>query len=138
MTATPLESRPLVLALVAMLDAELPSDVGIYWGGAPQNKQAPYAVLYPDIGMESVQDRALSDDVPNDLRFQITSVGASAEQALFVADKANKALLAGVPSVSGRRVRPIRQEAAQPVRRDDNSTALWLATAQYLVRSEPT
>ncbi|MEV0382419.1 hypothetical protein [Nonomuraea sp. NPDC050643] len=136
MTTTPLESRPLVLALVVMLDAALPNDVGIYWGGAPQTRQPPFAVLYPDIGMESTTDRALSDDVPNDLRFQITSVGASAEQALLVADKANTALLTGTPSVPGRRVRPIRQEAAQPVRRDDESTALWLATAQYLVRSE--
>jgi hypothetical protein len=137
-TTTPLESRPLVLAIVAMLDAALPNEIGLYWGGSPQNRQPPFAVLYPDIGVESTQDRALSDDVPNDLRFQITSVGASAEQALLIADKANTALLTGSPNVSGRRVRPIRQEAAQPVRRDDESTALWLATAQYLARSEPT
>ncbi|MGA4989871.1 hypothetical protein [Nonomuraea bangladeshensis] len=137
MTATPLDSRPLVLAIVAMLDAAFPNTIGIYWGGAPANAPRPYAVMYPDIGMESVTDRALSDDVPNDLRFQITSVGDSAEQALLVADKANRALLTTVPSLAGRRVRPIRQEAAQPVRRDDESTALWLATAQYLARSEP-
>lgn len=138
MTTTPLEARPLVLALVAMLDAALPNTIGIYWGGAPANASAPYAVLYPDVGMESIADRALSDDVPNDLRFQITSVGASAEQAVLVADKAKTALITAVPTVSGRRVRPIRQESAQPVRRDDVSTTLWLATAQYLVRSDPT
>lgn len=138
MTTTPLEARPLVLALVAMLDTALPNTIGIYWGGAPANAAAPYAVLYPDVGMESATDRALSDDVPNDLRFQITSVGASAEQAVLVADKCSTALLTSAPSVAGRRVRPIRQEAAQPVRRDDQSTALWFATAQYLVRSDPT
>jgi hypothetical protein len=121
-----------------MLDAALPAAVGVYWAGASANAAPPYVVLYPDVGMESVADRALSDDVPNDLRFQITSVGESAEQAMWIADKANMVLLATVPTVAGRRVRPIRQEAAQPVRRDDESTALWFATAQYLARSEPT
>ncbi|TYB69739.1 DUF3168 domain-containing protein [Nonomuraea sp. PA05] len=121
-----------------MLDAAFPNTIGIYWGGAPAGAARPYAVMYPDIGMESTADRALSDDVPNDLRFQITSVGDSAEQALLVADKANRALLTSLLTVPGRRVRPIRQEAAQPVRRDDESSALWLATAQYLVRSDPT
>lgn len=126
-----------MLAIVAMLDAALPNSIGIYWGGAPASAEPPYAVMYPDVGMESVVDRALSDDVPNDLRFQITSVGATAEQALLVADKTNAGLLTGLPEVAGRRVRPIRQEASQVVRRADDSTALWLATAQYLARSEP-
>ncbi|MFE3452383.1 hypothetical protein ACFXJ8_26015 [Nonomuraea sp. NPDC059194] len=137
MTA-PLESRPLVNAILAMIDVGLPSTIGIYWAGAPTNAATPYAVLYPDIGMESASDRSLSDDVPNDLRFQVTSVGTTPDQAALVADKVATILLTTVPTVAGRRVRPIRQEAAQPVRRDDESTTHFIATAQYLARSDRT
>ncbi|MFI6477363.1 hypothetical protein ACIBH1_05485 [Nonomuraea sp. NPDC050663] len=135
---TPLESRPLVVALMAMLDAGLPNTIGIFWGMAPQGATAPYAVLYPDSGMESAVDRSLSDEAPNDLRFQITSVGATPEQAALVADKTALILLTTVPTVPGRRVRPIRQEGTQPVLRDDTAGALFFATAQYLVRSDRT
>ena len=135
---TVLESRPLVNAILAMVDAALPNTIGIYWAAAPQDADPPYAVLYPDTGMESTADRALSDDVPNDLLFQVTSVGATAEQAALVADKVATALLTTTPVVSGRRVRPIRQEGSQPARRDDESTALYFATAQFLARSEAT
>lgn len=133
---TQLDSLPLVNAILAMVDAALPSTIGVYWAAAPQGAAPPYAVLYPDTGIESSTDRALSDEVPNDLLFQVTAVGASAAQAALVADKVAAALLANVPTVAGRRVRPIRQEGSQLVRRDDVSTALFIATAQYLARSE--
>ncbi|MFI6813769.1 hypothetical protein ACIBG7_15215 [Nonomuraea sp. NPDC050328] len=136
MTPPPLESRPLVLAIVAMLDAGLPNTIGIFWGMAPQGATPPYAVLYPDGGMESPADRSLADDVPTDLRFQITAVGATPEQAALVADKTALILLTAVPSVPGRRVRPIRQEGTQPVQRDDTAGELFFATAQYLARSD--
>ncbi|MGW4663181.1 hypothetical protein [Streptosporangium sandarakinum] len=122
-------------ALLAMLRTAVPG-VGVHWAGAPQGAALPYVVLYPDIGIESTADRSLSDAVPNDLRYQVTCVGGSAEQAAWTADKVAAALLATVPTVAGRRVRPARQEAAQPVRRDDESVGLWIATAQYLTRSE--
>ncbi|MGW4406518.1 hypothetical protein ACWEJ6_20990 [Nonomuraea sp. NPDC004702] len=136
--SAPLESRPLVNAILAMIDAALPNTIGIYWAMAPQNASMPYAVLYPDVGMESFADRSLSDDAPNDLRFQVTSVGVTPEQAALVADKIATSLLTTVPTVPGRRVRPIRQEGAQPVQREDASTPLFFATAQYLVRSDRT
>ncbi|WP_218154268.1 tail completion protein gp17 [Nonomuraea pusilla] len=123
-------------AIIAVVDAALPNTIGVYWGGAPQGVAVPYAVLYPDVGMESPADRSLSDDVPNDLLFQVTSVGSTAEQAVLVADKVAAALLDAVPAVAGRRVRPIRHEGSQPVRRDDVSTELFFATAQFLARSE--
>lgn len=137
MTA-PLASKPLVDAILAMVDAALPNEIGIYWAGAPQSAVPPYAVLYPDAGMESAADRSLADEAPNDLRFQVTAVGATGGQAALVADKVAAALLTTVPTVAGRRVRPIRQEGAQTVRRDDVSTTLFIATAQYLVRSDRT
>ncbi|MFI6299547.1 hypothetical protein ACIBEJ_48690 [Nonomuraea sp. NPDC050790] len=125
-------------AILAMLDGALPANVGVFWAQAVPDAARPYAVLYPDVGMESTVDRSLADDVPNDLRFQVTCVGDAAQQAAWLADKVAAILLTTVPAVAGRRVRPIRQEGAQPVRRDDESTALFIATAQYLARSDRT
>lgn len=125
-------------ALLTMLDTALPSNVGVFWAQASAAPDRPYAVLYPDGGMESSTDRSLSDDVPNDLRFQVTCVGDSADQAAWLADRVAAILLTTVPTVAGRRVRPIWQDGTQPVRRDDESTTLFIATAQYLARSEST
>lgn len=136
MTA-PLPSSPLVEALIAMVQAAIPT-CGVHWAGVPDGTRPPYAVFYPDTGMDSTADRALSDDVPTDLRYQVTSVGESVEQAVWVADKVDHALLTGIPTVDGRRVRPTRKEGSQPVQRDDEFTDLWFATNQYVTRSERT
>lgn len=135
---TPLEPYPLALKILQLLDAGLPEAASAYHGGAPQGAVRPYVVLYFDVSDESSADRTLDDGVPNDLRFQATTVGDSADQALLIAGKADTVLRAMRPSVPGRRVRPIRQEGSQPVRRDDVSTALSIATAQYLARSDRT
>lgn len=134
---TPLESRPLILAYVDMLETALPT-VGIHWAGAPLNGDPPFAVLYPVPGMKSNFHRSLTNAAPTELRFQVTAVGATPEQATWVSDKVATALYAAVPSVAGRRVWPAVQESAQPVRRDDESTALFIATSMWLTRSDPT
>lgn len=133
---TPLESRPLILALVDMLEAAVPT-VGFHWAGAPTDADPPYAVLYPIPGFKSLEHRALTNTAPTEDRYQVTAVGQTAEQAAWISDKVTAALYAGVPSIAGRRVWPAVQESAQPVRRDDESTALYIATSQWLTRSDP-
>jgi hypothetical protein len=135
MTITPLESSPLVVAIIAQLETAI-GDGNVHWAGAPRDEAPPFAVIWPDAGMESPFHRSLTNQAPNELRFQITSVGAGPEQAQWVADRTAEALLSTVLVVSGRRCWPTVREGSQPVRRDDDSTDLWLATAQYLTRSD--
>ena len=134
---TPLPASPLVEALLALLRAEFDDKAQVFWGGAFREAVAPYAVLWPDTGVESPIDRALNDEVPNDLRYQVTAVGDGPEQAAWVADIAAGVLLTTAPTVSGRRARVAQREGAQPVDRDDDSTGLYFSTAQYLTRSDP-
>ncbi|ETK36128.1 hypothetical protein [Microbispora sp. ATCC PTA-5024] len=134
---TPLESRPLVEAILALLQAQLGDGVGVYWAGAPRpTPDTPYVVVYPDSGVESQLHRSLTNVAPNELRFQITAVGESAQQAAWAADHAAAAVLGTTVTVPGRRVWPTVREGSQPVQRDDDSTGLWYATAQYLTRSD--
>ncbi|MFC4006640.1 hypothetical protein ACFOY2_05370 [Nonomuraea purpurea] len=134
---TTLSAAPLIEALLAIIRAPVGEDCRIYWGGAAANAAPPYAVVYPDSGMLTPGRRTLANNGPTELRYQITSVGASPAQAQWVADKTRAAVLAGVPVVVGRRVWPTVEEGSQPLRRDDVSTNLWFATAQYLTRSDP-
>lgn len=134
----PQDAHPLAEAIRQMLDNALPLAATVHLGGVPSGATTPYVVLYPDIGTESTADRTLDDDVSTDFRFQATSVGATYTQAMLTAGMTNTVLLTTVPAVAGRRVRPIRQEGSQPVRREDESSPLWFATAQYLARSDRT
>ncbi|KAB8186865.1 DUF3168 domain-containing protein [Nonomuraea phyllanthi] len=135
---TPLPSRPLVDALLASWRAAVPDTLKIHDAQASPDAEPPYAVAYFDTGMKSGFHRDLTNDGPNELRYQITSVGATRDQAAWVADKMAAAVLGTVATVSGRRVWPAIEEGSQPVRREDDGTALFFATAQYLTRSDPT
>lgn len=134
---TPLASKPLVEALLTMVRTSVGASCPIYWAQAAASVVPPYAVVYPDSGVKSAFNRTLANAGPDELRFQVTSVGSTPEQAQWVADKTAYALLAAVPTLAGRRVWPAVEEGSQPVRRDDESTGLFFATSQYLSRSDP-
>ena len=134
---TPLPSLPLVEALLGVVTTAAASRYGVYLAGAPRDTDPPYAVMYPDTGQKSAFDRTLTNDGPNELRYQVTSVGAGPEQAAWVADSVALALLTNVPTVTGRRVWKTIADGVQPMRRDDESTGLFFVTAQYLTKSDP-
>ncbi|MEV4020169.1 hypothetical protein AB0J35_57805 [Nonomuraea angiospora] len=136
MTVDAADAYDIITAVRDLLDAGLPAAASVHLGGVPDGTPTPYVVLYPDIGAESTADRTLADGVPMDVRWQATSVGGTFAQALLLAGMVDTATRATVPDVPGRRVRPIRQEGSQPVRRDDESTPLWFGTAQYRARVE--
>ena len=138
MTTSYLPTTPLVAAILVMVRASVPSSCGIYEGSAPQQVEPPFAVFYFDSGRKSAFERTLLNDAPRDLRYQTTSVGKTPEQARWVADKVAAALYGGVPSVSGRLVWPVIEEGSQPIRRDDESLTSFLATSQWLTRSDAT
>lgn len=135
--STPLPSSPLIDALLAMVRAAVPDECKIYLARADQDAVSPYAVFYPDTGRKSAFQRTVLNEAPRDLRYQVTSIGDTPEQAIWVADKVASALSGGVPTVAGRRVWPVIEDGSQPVRRDDTSTGFFLATAQYMTRSDP-
>lgn len=133
---TPLPVSPLVTAWLELLRATIPT-CPIYLAKAAVGALPPFAVIYPDTGMLSTTRRTLANNGPNELRWQITSVGATPEQTLWVADKTSHAALTGIPVVPGRRVWPTVEEGSQQVQPDHVSIDLFFATAQYLTRSDP-
>jgi hypothetical protein len=134
---TPIATLPVVEALLAMVRAELGDDPPLYLADSPREAVGRYAVLYPDVGRKSQQNRDLNNDGPHELRYQITAIGVGPEQAMWVHDALAVTLLTEVPVVAGRRCWPAMQEAAQQVRRDSTSTDFWIATSQWVTRSDP-
>ncbi|MBG0828554.1 hypothetical protein HS041_12320 [Planomonospora sp. ID67723] len=132
-----LASSPLVTALITLMQAGVPAARKVYLAQAATGAEPAYAVVYPNSGMKSAFHRDLLNAGPTDLLYQVTCVGSTPEQAAWMADKMTAALLGSVPTVSGRRVWPAIQQGSQPVRRDDESEVLFIATSQWLTRSDP-
>jgi hypothetical protein len=130
------DAYTIITAVQEMLQSLLPDAVTVLVGGVPDGTPRPYVVLYPDIGAESSADRALDESVPMDVRWQATSVGDTAAQALLLAGKVDTLTRRNVPTVPGRRIRPVRQEGSQPIRKDEESTGLVFGTAQYVARCD--
>lgn len=134
---TPLPSRPLASALLTAWRAAVPATLAIHDGQSPPDAEPPFAVAYFDTGRKSGFHRNLTNDGPNELRYQITSIGYTRDQAAWVADHMAAAVLGPPPTVAGRRVWSAIEEGAQPVRPEDEAATLYLATSQYLTRSDP-
>jgi hypothetical protein len=138
MTA-PAPSEPHVTAVVLAADTALqalPTARHAYNGTRPDTDTV-CAVIYGSPGQSS---GSLGDRFADlQIDFQVTAVGKGPEQALYIADACKAALLATPPpAVAGRSVWPLWQTAAQPVQRDDTvQPALWIATAQYVIKSTP-
>lgn len=105
---------------------------------AASDASPPYVVLHPDPGHGA--GGAIGDPSAHfRLDFQLTAVGESAEQALWVSDRACSAVNRAVPAVSGRAPWPVwADERPQPVRRDDTVTPpLFIAVTRWCLRTEP-
>ncbi|NUP49008.1 MAG: hypothetical protein HOW97_17135 [Catenulispora sp.] len=138
MTA-PAASEPHVAAVVTAADTALqalPTPRHAYNGTRPDLDTA-CAVVYAGPGLAS---GPLGDRFADlQITFQVTAVGTGPEQALYIADAVKAALLATpAPAVTGRAVWPLWQTGEQPVQRDDTvQPALYIATAQYSMKSNP-
>lgn len=132
--ASELHVSAVVLAADTALQA-LPTPRHAYNGTRP-DADTICAVIYGSPGQASGPLGDRNADLQID--FQVTAVGTGPEQALYIADACKAALLTAPPSVAGRAVWPLWQTAAQPVQRDDTvQPALWIATAQYAIKSNP-
>lgn len=138
MTSIPASAEPHVRAVVDLLDAELSTlnPARHAYNGRRPDADTVCAVVYGTSGQPSGTLGDRYADIQID--FQVTAVGTGAEQALAIADLARAALLGTRPVVAGRSVWPLWQTAAQPVLRDDTvNPPLYVATAQYAIKSNP-
>lgn len=138
MTAPPLAlpHRNALLAALQPLAARPTGSIAVSEGVAPDPRPDLYAVLYVGTGRTSAA--SLADDrttlvVP----FQVTSVGPTVEQALWVADRVREALAPPL-TVDGRTAWRIDEEGGPPVQRDDGvSPPVYYLPVQYRLKSIP-
>lgn len=123
-----------VAALLGLIRAH----TSCYDAKVPDDPALPYNVLYTDNGQLSRSSLGVTSD-RFELWFQVTSVGATRQQAGWAADKARADLLDQIPTVTGRHCGPITQDAPpQPVQRDDDLTPpVFYVTASYRLTSVP-
>lgn len=137
MTA-PASAEPHIRAVQAVLEAALqllPTPINAYIGQRPDG-DTTCVVIHGSPGdpSGSLGDRFADIVIP----IQLTAVGEGPEQASAYADAARAALLTASLSVAGRAVWPAWQTGSQPVQRDDTvNPPLWIATAQYSIKSNP-
>jgi hypothetical protein len=137
MTA-PASAEPHIRAVQAVLQAalqQLPTPINAYIGSRP-DADTNCVVIHGSPGDPSgpLGDRFADISIP----IQLTAVGAGPEQATAYADAARAALLTSPLVVVGRAVWPPWQTASQPTSRDDTvQPPLWIATAQYAIKSNP-
>lgn len=137
MTA-PAPAEPHIQAVVDLLNtalAGLPTAVKAYNGRRPDTDTNCVVVH----GAAGISSGPLGDRFADlQLDVQLTAVGTGPEQALAYADAARIALLGTTPTVAGRVLYPPWQTGAQPVTRDDTvQPPLFIATAQYAIKSNP-
>lgn len=137
MTA-PASAEPHIRAVQAVLEAALqalPTPIHAYIGVRPA-ADSTCVVIHGSTGdpSGSLGDRFADLTVP----IQLTAVGTGPEQAVAYADVARTALLTALLTVTGRVVWPAWPTASQLVQRDDTvQPPLWIATAQYSIKSTP-
>lgn len=148
MTAVPQE-RTLALAVVAVLSAALGAGKAGYGtqpvNGGWQSEGAPtpttpfagYAVVWPGTLTES--DGPVSAPGADAMQeFQVTSVGASAEQADNIRDRSRLALLTAALVVTGRAVGVVELVDATNVTRDfDVTPNLFYSIDRFAVMTSP-
>lgn len=146
MTSTPASAEPHIRAVQAVLSAALaalPTPPGSTFGpgiaayiGSREDADEHCVVVHGATGMPS---GSLGDRFADlTVTVQLTAVGTGPEQATAYADAARAALLTSTLAVTGRVVWPAWQLADQPVTRDDTvQPPLWIATAQYSIKSNP-
>lgn len=138
MTSTPASAEPHIQAVQAALApalAALPTPIKAYIGERGET-DTNCVVVHGAPGLPSgpLGDRFADLTVT----IQLTAVGTGPEQATAYADAARAALLTSTLAVVGRTVWPAWQVADQPVTRDDTiQPPLWIATAQYVIKSNP-
>jgi hypothetical protein len=139
------QTRPVTAAIIAALRAEglavgnAEQPPGSGWQNTPgTSTHVAYVVVYPLAG--GSLDGSLADGQEDaEALYQLTCVGASAEQAEWVADAARASLLGASLTVPGRSVPLIIIDTLGGSVRDDNTQPpVWWIADRYSVRTTPT
>lgn len=126
------DGYPHAQAVVDYLNAD--PDITAYLGR--RGGDAPCVVVYADPGQDESSSLIPNEDVV--VYLPLHAIGTGPEQALWLADKVRARLSRATPSVTGRSVHPMWQEQAAPLLRDDDVTPpLYVAFAEYAIRSSP-
>ncbi len=109
--------RAHVDAVLSLLSTQ--PGVRAYDGEAPAGAVLPYAVVYADSGAADATSLGHASTWRT-FRVWTVCVGSTQLQVRALEERVETALLDVTPTVTGRRVTPIRKGATQPVRRDDD------------------
>jgi hypothetical protein len=113
------------------------SGVKAYETRAPAGTAPPYVVIHPDQGTATTTRFDTASDWRN-WSFQTDCVGTTVEQAQWMAEKVEAALLDKKPAVTGRVCGPIRSIVARPMDRDEDvQPPLFLARTLWAFPSLP-
>ena len=130
--------RTHVDAVIARLESETGRSCGN--AQAPETATPPFMVLYPLPSAE--RDGSLKNyDELQTWTFQITSVGATAEQCMWMADEARQALI-GVDTitVTGRAIQRVESDTigGSPIRDPQPETQLFSMPESFRMFTYPT
>lgn len=134
-----LPHRNALLAALQPLSERPTGPIGIGEGGKPATVPAGglYAVLYVSAGRNAAASLT-GDRTTLSVPFQVTSVGPTAERALWVADRVREALAPRL-TVDGRSAWRVEEVGGPPVQRDDDVTPpLYYVPVQYRLQTIPT
>jgi hypothetical protein len=137
-TAVPLAlpHRNALLAALTPLSQRQTGPIAIGEGGAPDPvpKSGLYAVLYVSPGRR-LPASLMDDRTVLSLPFQVTSVGPTAERALWVADRVAEAL-APLLTIDGRTAWRVEEQGGPALQRDDGVTPpVYYLPVQYRLSS---
>lgn len=123
-------------ALLARLRAH-PDLASIVFEGKVMGAPAKYVVVYPSTPSHTVE-RFTGRNTQQDYTYTVHSVGATPEQALWVADRVIAQLLDHVLVVPGRSCRRLRHPVGRPVDEDEDVTPhLFFTVDQFDLTSSP-
>lgn len=120
-------------ALKALIEADSLL-AGTVFVGEVDGDPARYVLIFPST--LNTGDALTGPQTDHEIRVTIHSVGTTAAQAEWVADRVSLALLNRRPQVAGRKCDRIRHDSADPIRFDPStSPRVFFAADDYVVRS---
>jgi len=118
MAYTTRELRILYDAIITRLGTSTGKNIGDHV--APADQTHPYAVVYHRDETTGDNGTLADPTVVGVVEWQVTSVGVTADQALWMAHKSRQALNGWLPTVSGQTFSPVTLDGSNAVQRDDD------------------